>query len=493
MAFTLPLSVPIEGAYIVPAPTGVAATDRQNIQDAIDQAAYGGGTVFLQRGTYILEPAGNYSCCLFLYQGVRLVGSGMLATILNAADSDCHVIMSNPAQWGGNNYLPANGISIKDLQVLAGPNSGSFTGIYLKGVVQCLIENVLVNGNYFSAGYHFNRGMHLKAWVGTVINCSVVESYQGYNLSWDDDLDGNPSDNTNALEMVGCHYEGGTLPPPEAGSLIGCYINGFANHLTGCTIERRLTETLPLNTVGILVKERGGNTFTGCYFEGWKVTFKFDGCSGTNVTGGFMLTCFGIDAIQYLNGAELVSSGNNVQNVCQGFVKYSENNWNFLGVIPRNDLGRISIAPHGTIPDNGHSGNLNITKTALSGQYINLIRSANFVWTLGMTFNTNNFAIGPGQEIDSNFTKPFFTLQPDGKMGVGTTTPETQLHLGGTDAIITIANTNNNPPIPAPDKARLYIKDDKLVVQYKDGTTTRYKWLPLTGSGVNWQQGTTAP
>lgn len=39
----------------------------------------------------------------------------------------------------------------------------------------------------------------------------------------------------------------------------------------------------------------------------------------------------------------------------------------------------------------------------------------------------------------------------------------------------------------------LYMKGDKLVIQFNDGGTMRYKYLDLTGTGVTWQHSTTAP
>lgn len=42
-------------------------------------------------------------------------------------------------------------------------------------------------------------------------------------------------------------------------------------------------------------------------------------------------------------------------------------------------------------------------------------------------------------------------------------------------------------------QARLYVKADKLILQYNDAGTTRYKYLGLTGTGVTWVHTTTAP
>jgi hypothetical protein len=104
------------------------------------------------------------------------------------------------------------------------------------------------------------------------------------------------------------------------------------------------------------------------------------------------------------------------------------------------------------------------------------------------TGNGGNIILSPGAKGGSVGT------QTDGRVGINQASPDTLLHLGGSDAVLTIAETGNTPTVPATqDKARIYIKGDKLVIQFKDGANTRYKWLALTGTGVTWQQNTTAP
>lgn len=350
---------------MVPSPTNSAATNRANIQAAIDQAALnGGGTVMLQKGKYLLEEyvvsSVRKGYCILLKGGVRLMGAGIYATTLDAANSDCHVIMSDPAQYiSGNGWAPKPFLYIKDLQVLAGPNSGTHTAVYINGAILCFIENVCVYGNYNSGtpGYKFNRGIHVKGWCGTLINCQVQECYQGFNLSWDDDLGGNPADNTNAIEVVGCHYEGGNLPPPTGGSLVGFYINGFSNHLSGTTIERRLgkVEYPVWDTTGIHIKEDSGNTLTGCYFEGWKTTYKLDGCKQTNIVGGYISSVSGIDSIQFLNGSDSIESCNSIQNVCQSI-------WNYTGTAPNGEWVFVSMGAIGktTVVNLVSTGNVGI-------------------------------------------------------------------------------------------------------------------------------------
>lgn len=42
-------------------------------------------------------------------------------------------------------------------------------------------------------------------------------------------------------------------------------------------------------------------------------------------------------------------------------------------------------------------------------------------------------------------------------------------------------------------ECRVYLKDDKFIIQYNDGGTIRYKYLGLTTDGVLWTHTTVAP
>lgn len=59
---------------------------------------------------------------------------------------------------------------------------------------------------------------------------------------------------------------------------------------------------------------------------------------------------------------------------------------------------------------------------------------------------------------------------------------------------ITLRTQSATPPAPIQDAdGNIYVKGGKLVVQYDDGGTVRYKYLDLTGSGVTWVHTTAAP
>jgi hypothetical protein len=72
-----------------------------------------------------------------------------------------------------------------------------------------------------------------------------------------------------------------------------------------------------------------------------------------------------------------------------------------------------------------------ITRPAASGQYINLIRSAKAIWSLGTVYNSNTFAIGYGTSSDAAFTAPFFNIDTNGNVGIGTTIPDSKLTVNG--------------------------------------------------------------
>jgi hypothetical protein len=68
------------------------------------------------------------------------------------------------------------------------------------------------------------------------------------------------------------------------------------------------------------------------------------------------------------------------------------------------------------------------------------------------------------------------------------------LQVSGTAAAMTLDEATSTPTAPGTaDRCRLYMKADKLIVQYYDAGTVRYKYLDLTGTGVTWVHTTSAP
>lgn len=83
--------------------------------------------------------------------------------------------------------------------------------------------------------------------------------------------------------------------------------------------------------------------------------------------------------------------------------------------------------------------------------------------------------------------------------GIGTTVPETKLHIAkasgsGGHGSITIEEESSTPSNPTSGThSRIYMKADKLIIQFNDGGTVRYKYLDLTGTTTTWTHTTTAP
>ena len=62
-------------------------------------------------------------------------------------------------------------------------------------------------------------------------------------------------------------------------------------------------------------------------------------------------------------------------------------------------------------------------------------------------------------------------------------------------ALMTISfKEEDTPSAPTQDEeAKVYVKDNKLIIMWDDGGTVRYKYLDLTGTGVTWTHTTSAP
>jgi hypothetical protein len=71
--------------------------------------------------------------------------------------------------------------------------------------------------------------------------------------------------------------------------------------------------------------------------------------------------------------------------------------------------------------------------------------------------------------------------------------PAERMRIEGEGAMV-LQPAMQTPANPATSsEGKIYIRNGKLVIQYNDAGTVRYKYLDLTGTGVTWVHTTTAP
>ncbi len=75
-------------------------------------------------------------------------------------------------------------------------------------------------------------------------------------------------------------------------------------------------------------------------------------------------------------------------------------------------------------------------------------------------------------------------------VGVGLSDPGSRLDI---DGAFTLRPTTTPGNPTQNSNSRLYIRNNKLVIQFNDAGTIRYKYLDLTGTGATWTHTTTAP
>lgn len=99
-----------------------------------------------------------------------------------------------------------------------------------------------------------------------------------------------------------------------------------------------------------------------------------------------------------------------------------------------------------------------------------------------LRFGTNT--VGLAQEVR-------MSVMDDGKVGINEIAPNNTLHI---DGHISMTEQTVDPNAPAQDAELVqYMKDNKIIYQYDDAGTIRYKYLDLTGTGVTWVHTTVAP
>jgi hypothetical protein len=185
-----------------------------------------------------------------------------------------------------------------------------------------------------------------------------------------------------------------------------------------------------------------------------------------------------------------------------------------------NNISLASIDAHPTLGSNNITNlYINFFRTDLNSGYSGTVTNAYHFYVSAPTLSgsgtittwygahianhtgaTNIRAYSSAVNSGSNIHGLYFSGTADnylnGKLGVGTSAPDTGLHLGKTDGTgaTTYAEQTSTPANPgAGNEARTYVKDNKFIIQWNEGGTIRYKYLQLSGTGVTWVHTTTAP
>lgn len=200
----------LKAGAVVPAPTGVSATDSANIQAKIDA----GGLIILQAGTYV--------CNVLIKTGAYLIGQGHNKTILQAPSGSSTAVITVPSfssLTGTNSNSGEKQFGIRDLSV-NGNRGGSATGrgIALYGYYFD-IDNVHVYGCGSDGFYsEWGTGGTTTEGMEAIVGKMHIHDNTGHNFVW-----AGPHDSQ--VENVMSWYGGGT-PSPNAQGGIGFWVKG---------------------------------------------------------------------------------------------------------------------------------------------------------------------------------------------------------------------------------------------------------------------------
>lgn len=212
---------------------------------------------------------------------------------------------------------------------------------------------------------------------------------------------------------------------------------------------------------------KGGDTGSDLYLgsnDAYNLVFKTDGINRLwiNSSGGIALGTTASNDFKF----QIYGSGSNGSN----------------GVLAFGDAFGTST-PYVAIEENGgtDSDQLNLFGQKGAGISTGTYGSTHKVWVTqagAVCINTETPVTGA-------------ELTVSGDVGISQT-----LNLQGAGTFNSYAKykATSTPSTPANGtEANIYVKSNKLIIQYNDGGTVRYKYLDLTGTGITWTHTTTAP
>lgn len=126
------------------------------------------------------------------------------------------------------------------------------------------------------------------------------------------------------------------------------------------------------------------------------------------------------------------------------------------------------------------------------------INGGNLVLSSGAAYGTGTSQI-QFRTASGGAPATSMTILGNGNVGIGTSTPGSALHLAQANGVAEsgtclFAEKDTTPGNPTDGtQVKMYMKADKIIFQYNDGGTVRYKYLDLTGTTDTWTATTTAP
>ena len=145
---------------------------------------------------------------------------------------------------------------------------------------------------------------------------------------------------------------------------------------------------------------------------------------------------------------------------------------------------------------NGFDSGGTATVSILAGQNV----STAYPGAISLTASEGGGSLGfASLSLDGSGNAAYFQFDDDdARFRVQKTGPTTWFEVAPTDAVfggsLTLPEMSSTPATPTSGtQARVYMKADKLVFQYNDGGTVRYKYISLSGTSVTWTHTTTAP
>lgn len=161
----------------------------------------------------------------------------------------------------------------------------------------------------------------------------------------------------------------------------------------------------------------------------------------------------------------------------------------------------VNVSGYITLDSIKSRQNLWINNAVGIGESLTVYSAANFV--SGITLGANGGVDGVAKffaGIGSNiiYLEPPTSVPSDITVKLPNASGNIGLRDGNQDftsvASETFTERSGTPSNPTSGtEARIYMKGDKLIIQFNDGGTVRYKYLDLTGTGVTWTHTTSAP